>query len=295
MRNFFLTLDLEEWYHLDYLVKYSFDQEDRMLGDLTPFFNLLDKYKIKITVFVLGELIQENKKLIREISNRGHEIGVHGWDHELLHKKKIDDFVLEISRAKSELEQLVNRPVIGYRSPCFSLDNDKMNKLKQIGFKYDSSFIQFDEHPLYGKLDMSGFNLVDDLIYEKEGFYEFELPTYKILGKSIPISGGGYFRLFPKNTFKRIWMKYLNLHNNFTFYIHPFELTDKKVPIKDIGLFDKFRFSVGRKGNLQKLEWFIKRSLSDGFKFDTLSSFINTVEGVEVKQKCNNFDETVLE
>jgi polysaccharide deacetylase family protein (PEP-CTERM system associated) len=276
--NFFLTLDLEDWYHLDYFQKYPISKKTVMLNSLSPFFDLLDKYQIKITVFVLGELIKENHLLIKNISDRGHEIAIHGWDHLLLHNKSNEEFSLEILRAKNALEELINKPVIGYRAPCFSLNNEKLEELSKLGLKYDSSYILFKDHPLYGKLNVDTFKKVDDLIYMKNRFYEFELPTISILNKQIPISGGGYFRLFPKMLFKILWKKYLKNHHNFNLYIHPFELTESEVDLSQTSKSDSFRFSIGRKGNLNKLEWLIKLALKSNFSFSTINDWIENYE-----------------
>ena len=275
---FFLTLDLEDWYHLEYFQKYDVSKDSIMVNEVFPFFDLLDKYNIKITVFVLGELIEKHSELIVYISDRGHEIGIHGWDHILLHKKTTKSFLDEILKNKKDLEKLIEKPVIGYRAPCFSLNNEKLDAIKTIGIKYDSSYIKFKEHPLYGSLSMSNFNKIDNLIYEKEGFYEFEIPTISILNKKIPISGGGYFRLFSKFIFLKLWKKYLKFNHNFNMYIHPFELTNRQVNLKNIGLIDKYRFTVGRKNNLTKLEWFLKIAKSNDFKFISIQGWIEEHE-----------------
>jgi polysaccharide deacetylase family protein (PEP-CTERM system associated) len=276
MKYFFLSLDLEEWYHLEYFQKYNPAKTPLTINNLSSFFNLLDKYNIKITVFVLGELIDSHIDLIIDINNRGHEIAIHGWDHNLLPSKNTVDFINEIKRTKEYLESIIKKPLIGYRAPCFSLNNEKLEALMKIGIKYDSSFIQFKEHPLYGSLNMDDFSKIDDLIYKKRDFYEFELPTLEIFSKAIPISGGGYFRLFPRFLFSRLWKRYLRTNHNFTMYIHPFELTNVKVNLKGFGFLNKIRFSVGRKNNLDKLDWFIQKCLQANFKFKTMSGYINS-------------------
>lgn len=275
MRNFFLTLDLEEWYHLEYFQNQNPEKTPIMVKNLSPFFNLLDKYNIKITVFVLGELIDSNIELIKDISNRGHDIGIHGWDHRLLQNKTTSGFINEILRTKEYLESIIDKTVIGYRAPCFSLNNEKLEALKRVGIKYDSSYIKFKEHPLYGDLSMDGLKKINDLVYEKEDFYEFELPTIKVFSKNIPISGGGYFRLIPKFIFSILWRQYLKTNSNFVMYIHPFELTEAKVHLRGFRLLDKIRFSIGRKNNLKKLEWFLKKCLNEDFKFVTISNFLH--------------------
>ena len=87
MNKFFLTLDLEEWYHLDYLRTYPLDKSQNIIPLINSFFNIVDELNIELTIFVLGEEIEKNKKLILDASNSGHEIAIHGWDHLLLTQK----------------------------------------------------------------------------------------------------------------------------------------------------------------------------------------------------------------
>jgi len=276
--NFFLTLDLEEWYHLDYFKNNDISKESVMLKEINPFFKMLDKYQIKITVFVLAELIDEHSELIKSISNQGHEIAIHGWDHELLCNKTNNQFKNEISKAKKTLEKLINQEVIGYRAPCFSMDNKKLLILEEIGIRYDSSYIQFNDHPLYGDFSLDDFKKIDDLIYKKDGFYEFELATLSVFGKAIPISGGGYFRFFPSFVFSLLWKNFLKIHHNYVMYIHPFELTNKKVNLNGISILKRLRFSLGRKNNLHNLEHHIKKTLKQDFKYSTIKNYIENFE-----------------
>lgn len=277
-KHFFLTLDLEEWYHLDYFKDDNVSKESVMLKEIIPFFNMLDKYQIKITVFVLAELIKVHSELIKKISNQGHEIAIHGWDHELLCNKSNKLFKQEIINAKTALENLTKQNVIGYRAPCFSMDNEKLLILEEIGLIYDSSYIQFNDHPLYGSLTLDSFKKIDDLVYKKNHFYEFELVTLNVFGKLIPISGGGYFRFFPSFIFSLLWQKFLKSHHNYIMYIHPFELTNKKVNLKGISKTKKLRFSLGRKNNLQNLENHIKKTLKQDFNFTTIRDYITNLE-----------------
>jgi len=277
MRRFFLTLDFEEWYHLEYVDKENINPYTNAttIDKLGDFFSILDQYNIKITVFILGELVAKHSNLIKKISKNGHEIAIHGWNHGLLNNKNENIFLREVSKAKKELEDLIGKEVRGYRSPCFSIDNKQLEALKTIGIKYDSSYIKFSEHPLYGSLSMKNFNKVDDLIYIKKGFFEFELPTIKIFNKHIPISGGGYFRLFPRFLLKFLFKLFLKKNSNFVMYLHPFELSNIKVNLKGSVMLNKFRFQVGRRGGLKKLDWLIRFYIENGFEFETMSEYIS--------------------
>lgn len=168
-------------------------------------------------------------------------------------------------------EQAAGAPVRGYRASCFTMERDKLDALRDMGFSYDSSKIRFAQHPLYRNLDLSGFEQADDLVYVDGDFAEYEIPTLEILGYSIPISGGGYLRLFPFWMLRILLALYAKKHENFTIYAHPFELTALKLPLpKELGFATRFRCLVGRKRNLKKLRKVIRWLKKRGARFTTL-------------------------
>lgn len=267
MKNFFLSLDLEEWYHLEYLTKYNYEKKTFYIPRLNGFFEILKKYDIKITVFVLAELAVEFPSLIAQIHSEGHEIALHGFDHQLLYSKTNEQFKQELKNAISILEGITHTKVYGFRAPCFSMDIDKLELLKNVGILYNSSYIKFSSHPYYRQFALDGFSIHSDHIYRNSSFFEFEMPTYKIGNNYLPISGGGYFRLFPYSIFKKIFFKFMKFNTNFTFYIHPFELNPDKIKLKGISLKDKLRFTIGRKSNLKNLEKFLITLKKENYTF----------------------------
>jgi polysaccharide deacetylase family protein (PEP-CTERM system associated) len=271
MKNFFLTLDFEEWYHLEYFKDIRKNQNfDHFVFRLDKFFDFLKNNNIKITVFVVAELALKYPEIIQKISNHGHEIACHGLDHNLVYEKSSKDFRNELIEAKKILEKIIDKPVYGYRAPCFSMMDERFNILKELNFKYDSSYIKFSQHKLYRNLKLEGFNKVDDLIYEKNKFYEFEVPTLNLFNLiQLPISGGGYFRILPYFIFDILFRNYSEKHKNFNFYIHPFELDDSVIKINNTSFINKLRFNFGRKNNLEKLKKFIV-SLKNNYKFSRL-------------------------
>lgn len=271
MKYVYLTVDLEEWYDLDYLKDNDIDCEVEVIPEIIDFLDLLDEFQIKSTFFILADTIERNSDIIREISNRGHEIACHGYDHELLYNKNSDDFKAEVSKAKELLEECTGREVSGYRASCFSMERDKLEILKSVGYKYDSSFIKFEHHPLYRNLDLSGYEQIDDIVYKQNSHFVYEIPTLKIFKYSIPISGGGYLRLFPFWLLKILIKKYSEEKENFLIYLHPFELTDKKINLpSNVDLKSKFRFQIGRKRNFKKLRKLISFLKIQNAEFRTL-------------------------
>lgn len=129
---------------------------------------------------------------------------------------------------------------------------------------------------------MEGFEEVDDLIYKNDNFFELEIPTIKIGKFNLPISGGGYLRLFPYSIISLLLKEYSKKHNNFLLYVHPFELTDISLLFpKNISLKDRFRASVGRKGNLRKLEKVLVMLIKDGAEFKQIGQVVSSLADCE--------------
>ncbi|QKY70310.1 polysaccharide deacetylase family protein [Lentibacillus sp. CBA3610] len=275
MKKAYLTIDLEEWYHLDYLKDYEVDKHKaKTVPEIFTFLDMLDDLGIKATFFVVGEIAEEYADIIREIRDRGHEIGCHGLDHDLLYNKTDEEFRDQIIKAKNILDRIVGEDTVkGYRASCFTMNRSKLNLLKECGYEYDSSYISFAEHPLYEDLDLSGYVKKEDLIYQNDDFLEFEVPTYQIGKYNIPISGGGYLRLFPYPVIKQLIKNHFKKQSSFVFYLHPFELTDIPLPLSsNIPRKDKFRATVGRKGNLKKLNKLLRFLKNEGVNFKPLGA-----------------------
>lgn len=277
MKKAMLTVDIEEWYHLEYLDSVEEDrQRVKMVPAVLNLLDLLDEYSIKAVFFVLADIAEEYFDILCEIKDRGHEIGCHGYDHRLLHEMSDEEFSYKAREAKEKLEKLLGKGIVkGYRASCFSLNRSKLDVLKDLGYVYDSSYIRFAEHPLYGEIDMRGYVREQSLVYSNSGFYEFEIPTLRIFGHNIPISGGGYLRLFPVVVAKALIRKFFKENDNILFYLHPFELTERKIPFSPgIGVKSVFRASVGRKKNMKKLKKIIDWLLGIGVKFVVPSDLI---------------------
>ena len=272
MNRAWLTVDLEEWYHLDYLDTETCKAAGvRVVPRIFDFLDMLDDEGVKATFFCVGDIADENADILREILRRGHAIGCHGWDHTLLTDKSVEQFVEETRMARAAIEAATGTEITGYRASCFTLERDKLEALREMGFTYDSSKIRFAQHPLYRNLDLTGFEQADDLVYAGNGFSEYEIPTLDIMKYSIPISGGGYLRLFPFWLLRILLGMYAKRHDNFTIYVHPFELTPVPLPLpKDLGFMTRFRCLVGRKHNLKKLRKVIRWLKKRGARFITL-------------------------
>ena len=55
------------------------------LLSLDPLLRLLSDAGVRATLFVLGPIARDYPRLVRDIAAAGHEVGCHGWSHDLLY------------------------------------------------------------------------------------------------------------------------------------------------------------------------------------------------------------------
>ncbi|MBI2706359.1 MAG: polysaccharide deacetylase family protein [Actinobacteria bacterium] len=132
------TLDIEDHRppHADWPARYP---------DLTyDLLDWLDERCITATMFVVGEVGEHHPGLVKEISARGHEIGLHNWKHVQLTKLDPTTFEQWVKRGKAVLEDLSDQEVVGFRAPTASIVPGTMwttDILAQEGFVYTSSIV----------------------------------------------------------------------------------------------------------------------------------------------------------
>ena len=274
-----LSMDIEDWYHLDYFSGKEVDKSRSMLDGLINYIDLLSKYGVKTTFFTLSELSETAKEGILYAVNTGHEIGCHGKSHIRPSLLDIDTFSRDIAEAKKTLSELIGKEVVGYRAPCYSIDRERYDAVIKAGFKYSSSKIAFNEHPLYGTLDLDDFEQSMRGIYHKDGFYEFELSTKKFMGSNIPVSGGGYIRILPWPFMKSMISGYLKNAEVYVLYIHPFELSTKEMPkVHGTSFLTNIRARKGLGKVTGKIEQLIVMLKDNGFEIKTFSEAIDAIE-----------------
>jgi len=226
-----ITVDVEEWFHghnyLDHMPPEVWDdQELRVEKGMTLCLDLLDKYGVKGTFFVLGWTAERHPDVIREIVRRGHEIGCHSYAHPEIFKLTRDQFRADCDRALAALAAAGVHEVAGYRAPSFSITpsvHGYLEVLRDCGFRYDCSIFPI-HHPRYGQPDSPRrpFMLAGD----GTPFIEVPMPTWRFLGVNVPFSGGGYLRLLPWSAFKllRGWARRQGIPC--LVYMHPWEMDD---------------------------------------------------------------------
>lgn len=190
--------------------------------NLNATLELLDLHSVQATFFFLGRIAVSAPRLVRQVAEAGHEIGCHSLEHIRITGQSRSEFCRDLRKAKSELEDASGAEVIGFRAPDFSIGATNLwafDELCESGFKYDSSVVPTTLHDFYGMKDVP-----EHIFLWPNGLIEFPLPVFRVLGRSVPTGGGGYFRLFPVAWTRRVFEGKYRRNIPSTFYIHPYEI-----------------------------------------------------------------------
>jgi peptidoglycan/xylan/chitin deacetylase (PgdA/CDA1 family) len=109
---------------------------------------LLDKHKVPSSFFIPAVSAALHPHMIKEIlaSPLKHEIGVHGWIHELLPalNNEAEEQRL-LNQAIDYLTKATGRRPVGYRAPSWQFSQWTPGQIKAAGFLYDSSLMASDD------------------------------------------------------------------------------------------------------------------------------------------------------
>ncbi len=162
-----LTIDIEDWFHTSALERYvDPDQWDSLESRVVPnvhlLLNLLAAHQTKATFFILGWVAERYPGLVREIDASGHEIASHGYRHRLIYQLTPQQFQDYLERSKKILEDLLGKPIRGYRATSFSITQKTwwaLDLIQEAGFSYDSSIFPIGHHDLYGIAGLPALSL----------------------------------------------------------------------------------------------------------------------------------------
>lgn len=241
-----------------------------LLDGFDEYLKILDKHGIKSTLFTVGKLAPKIADKLKIHIKNGHELALHSYKHIAPMTISAEAFREQTQKAKNLLKQLFDIDVKGFRAPCFSIDNERLNILKELGFKYDSSHLGFSKARHTVELNLSRFKELREGIFCDNGFFEFGLSKQKIFGQSFPVSGGGYVRLGSWEFIKQLINKYIKQKDYYVFYLHPFELTKQKIPfLQDLKSYDQYYLRAGISSYAKHVEQIIIMLKKHGYQFVT--------------------------
>jgi polysaccharide deacetylase family protein (PEP-CTERM system associated) len=265
------TVDVEDYFQVDAFsdvipVSAWGGFESRVVANTSRLLDLLEEHKVRGTFFVLGWIAERHTALVRRIAERGHEVASHGMTHQLVFSQHPDVFRRETRDSKRLLEDLIQAPVIGYRAATYSITRQSLwalDILHEEGFLYDSSIFPI-RHDRYGIPDAK---TVPHRLATPGGktIVEYPLTAVRVLGLNLPVSGGGYFRLFPYGLTRWGLRRVRAEGRPVVFYLHPWEVDPGQPRVEGARWRSRFRHYLNLDRTLPRLN----RLLQD-FQFGTM-------------------------
>ena len=265
-----LTVDLEDWY----CILDVGGPEIRRWGSLPArlhkptykILDLLERSGVRATFFVLGWIARRFPGLVADIAGAGHDIGSHGYAHELVYRQTPERFRADIRASVDAVASACGVRPTAYRAPGFSITPQTpwaFEVLVEEGFKIDASIFPARR----GHGGWPGFRPCPCRILTGSGpLLEIPTTTVRVGPFRFAFSGGGYLRVLPYPLIKALARRANAADLPVVFYIHPREF-DPRHPRLPMGFRRRFKSYVALASTPAK----VRRLLAD-FEFTSLSA-----------------------
>lgn len=99
-----------------------------------------EKYNGRATFFMLGQCVENNPEIVKEVYQRGFEVGNHSWDHSMAlgsRKQPLSkaETIAEIYHTQDAIYQLIGHDPVYFRPP-YGAVNDQMLAVNQLAYGF---------------------------------------------------------------------------------------------------------------------------------------------------------------
>jgi polysaccharide deacetylase family protein (PEP-CTERM system associated) len=260
-----MTIDVEDYFQVsafEHVIRPA-DWDGiapRVEANTQRLLDMFEQHNVTATFFILGWVAERFPELIKKMAAAGHEIASHGYMHQRATAQTAEQFKQDVESTRKLLQDLTGAAVVGYRAPSFSIDRSNewaYDVLAEAGYQYSSSVYPV-AHDHYGIPDAPRFKY-----QTPQGVWEIPLTTLLMGSKNIPISGGGYFRLYPYRFTAWAVNRFHSKDNQpYIFYMHPWEIDPEQPRQQGLSFKSRFRhyLNLSRVSNrldnlLRDFEW----------------------------------------
>ena len=233
------VVDRKDWTSFDCRVPRNMD---RILGHFA-------EANITGTFFILGWVAKQHPEVVRQVVSQGHEVASHGMEHKRVWQQAPEEFLEDVTSARKLLEDIAGVSVVGYRAPSWSIGSRTPwahEMLAEAGYRYSSSV-----YPTRNDVSRAPEVEREPHTVDGTGILEIPVSVVSIGGRSIPASGGGFFRLFPLRLSDWLIRKAQSERRSpYVFYFHPWEIDPEQPRMRGLSMKSRFRHYV----NLEKTE-----------------------------------------
>lgn len=301
-----ISLDLDnQWSYMKIHGDEGWDKYPSYFSIFIPhILDVLDKLDLKITFFIVGKdtETEENRKYLRMLTDKGHEVGNHSYHHESwLQSYSFEKIEKEIIAAENAIFDATGQRPNGFRGPGFSWSYDLLKVLEKRGYLYDASTL-----PTYlGPLARAYYFAKSDLSKEEkkarnelfgkfsEGFrtlkpYKWDIGNGKNIAE-LPVTTMPFFKLpfhlsyliYLGNISLPLMKLYLNIAISFcritrtpvSFLLHPLDLIGGD-QIEQLAFFPGMNVESSRKVYIFKL---VINTLMKHFDLRNMSEYYNSL------------------
>lgn len=250
----FLTFDIEDYHHLLDLpgIEGQYVQSQSVVGDFVDeLLPLLREHSITAIFFVLGEIADQFPSAVKKIADEGHVIGTHSFAHKMLSEQSDEEFMDDLLSSIKVIESVSGVDVRCYRAPGFSMTSDHFHRyslLAKAGIRFDFSL--FDGKASHGGVEISGRDLPIRFDTDAGQITSFPFMRSKVFSSSLPLMGGGYFRITPYALVQKV----VRESEYAMTYFHPRDFSYYQPRLKGLSPVRYFKAYAGIKGGLRKLQ-----------------------------------------
>ena len=280
-----LSYDIEEWFAEETIYgdrKEKYPQYDKYLEIIL---DTLDVKKVRGTFFCVGGLVPKYDYVIKQIAERGHEIGCHSNHHHFLNRMSYGEVLADTKEAVDAIEQLIGRKVRSYRAPAFSIGESNkwvFDILAECGIERDASVFP-------AARDFGGFSSFSSEIpciidHGGHSIKEFPICMANVLGMRVAYSGGGYFRFFP--------LMFISSQMSKSKYAMAyFHIGDLIPESKSVMTREEYESYFKESGSLvNRYKRFIKANLGKKGAFDKMVSLIGKLPLISLEEADEQID-----
>ena len=221
--------------------------------------DLLTKYQVKMTCFVVGQVLRERPDAIRMLQEAGCEFGCHSLTHNLVNPASEQ----EIRGGIEVFSKFFGYKPQGYRVPRGILKPSILDFLEREEIRFDSSLIASFRPGVYSNLDKPTYP------FRWKGHSIVELPMSVIETIRVPISLS-YMKIFSEGVFDRLG-KTFGYPRPLVFLFHPNDLVYSDVCFNHLPLSWRAAYSIRRSTSWQILEKFFTGLGEKGYRFGFMS------------------------
>lgn len=149
---------------------YKVDTDDKKLAitfdvawgseNINKILDVLEKHNINATFFLVGSWVDDNKDVVKLISEKGHEIGNHSNTHPNMKELSDEDIMNEIEITTEKISNITGKRVTLFRPPFGEATDNLMSICKSL----DYTVLKWDVDSLDWKDENS--NHIIDRVYK---------------------------------------------------------------------------------------------------------------------------------